>query len=406
MIYTAPIESITWQAVEDFLAQRVKEGSTLDYKSNWPDNLERTIAAMANTLGGAVLIGVEEAIDGSPKVPPVGVEFVRGMEERVTNIVLSNITPPLFPAVAVCPNATRDRAVMVIRVPQSHQTPHAIMGNRRVYVRTGNVSKPEELATVGEIEWLREHRAKALTLRDTTYRSAIDRSDILMGYTRRGDSGIRMVVPGRMPYLLICAAPYYPREPLITPPNLRPMVREIRIKEYYGTAQEFPIGGDSVKLLQDGIYMLAKAEGETGKRFYYTEFSAIGQVFFRQMLTYEGNTQKLLRASEIFARLDQFLRLAKNYLGRLGFQGLVWFNVLMGSLADTTLGTWELNDQVYTSGPCDDEAITFETSLSMADWDSQSKLAMVEAAEKIAWAYDWELPPQQVDAYLSKHRRV
>jgi len=262
MIYTAPIESITWQAVEDFLAQRVKEGSTLDYKSNWPDNLERTIAAMANTLGGAVLIGVEEAIDGSPKVPPVGVEFVRGMEERVTNIVLSNITPPLFPAVAVCPNATRDRAVMVIRVPQ------------------------------------------------------------------------------------------------------------------------------------------------TGKRFYYTEFSAIGQVFFRQMLTYEGNTQKLLRASEIFARLDQFLRLAKNYLGRLGFQGLVWFNVLMGSLADTTLGTWELNDQVYTSGPCDDEAITFETSLSMADWDSQSKLAMVEAAEKIAWAYDWELPPQQVDAYLSKHRRV
>jgi hypothetical protein len=59
-IYNAPVDGITWQAVEDFLVQNVKEGAYLDYKVDWPKELERTIAGMANTFGGVILIGVDQ----------------------------------------------------------------------------------------------------------------------------------------------------------------------------------------------------------------------------------------------------------------------------------------------------------------------------------------------------------
>ena len=64
MIYTTPIDNITWSAVEEFCAQGIAEGTYLDYKVEFPTELARTIAAMANTLGGVVLIGVEESTDG------------------------------------------------------------------------------------------------------------------------------------------------------------------------------------------------------------------------------------------------------------------------------------------------------------------------------------------------------
>jgi hypothetical protein len=406
-IYNAPIDGITWQAVEDFLMQNVKEGAYLDYKVDWPKELERTIGGMANTLGGVILIGVDENTDGSPKQPPVGVQLERGLAERVTNIVLSNISPPVFPEVAVCPDAAQRRAIVVIRVPQSHQTPHAIMGNRRVYLRTGNRNNPEELASVLELEWLQAHRAKALALRNSMYQTAVDRSDFLMGYVTRPSPGARIAVPGSKPYLLLCASPYYPKSTLITPPLLRPITREIRVPDYYGTDREFPIANGQPRLLQDGVFLFGSMENESGKRFYYTEFSVFGQLFYRQSLGFKKDGDLLIRITEVMARLDQFMRVAKRYLSKLNYQGTVWYHLLMGSVASSKIIEWNRSEQwIETTAECHDEAVAVEATLTLADWDSQSESTIAEAAQKIAWAYDWEMPSGLVKDYLDKYRRV
>jgi hypothetical protein len=158
MIYTSPIESITWTDAEEFCRQEIVEGSFLDYKSNFPNDLGRTISAMGNTLGGIILIGVQEGIDGKPVLPLIGIPFERGLSERITNIILTNITPPLFPEVAVCESPDKQRALIVVRVPQSPESPHAITHNTRVYVRTGNRNNPETLATLEQIDWLSAKR--------------------------------------------------------------------------------------------------------------------------------------------------------------------------------------------------------------------------------------------------------
>ncbi len=277
------------------------------------------------------------------------------------------------------------------------------MGNRRVYVRTGNRNNPEELATLSELAWLQEHRATALKLRDQTYQNAVDRSDYFMRYTIRPLPGHRQIVGGGGPYLLLCATPFYPRKPLITPPELRQVGRDIRVPDYYRTADEFPTGSRP-RMLQDGVYFLDELQNESGERKYYTELGVVGQLFFRQTLLYNDSGRQLIRASEIFARLDQFMRVAKRYLDRLTYQGSVWFHMLMGSLGGSNLGHWQFNEREVPTTHCYDEAVAFEATLTIADWDSEAETAMVEATQKVAWAYDWDMEPELIMKYLAKNR--
>jgi predicted HTH transcriptional regulator len=165
MLYIKPINDITWDDVETFCLQKIPENAYLDYKRDFPTHLEKIIAAMANTLGGIILIGVAEDKENKPIVPVKGVDFKKGLSERVMNIILTNITPPVFPEIAVPCNKRGDKALLVVRIPQSHQTPHAIAENTEVYIRTGNRNKPERIASINEIEWLRDHRKKIRRLK-------------------------------------------------------------------------------------------------------------------------------------------------------------------------------------------------------------------------------------------------
>src|ERR1700690_200309 len=174
-LYRKQIEQITWDEIETFCQQGIAEGAYLDYKADFPENLYKTIAAMANTFGGIVIIGVGEDKDNKPVVPLTGIEFKKGLSERVMNIILTNITPPVFPEIQPCPSADGEKALVLIRIPQSHQGPHAVMKNTKVYLRTGNRNNPEELADIDRILWLVDHRRKSEQLRERLLVKANDR---------------------------------------------------------------------------------------------------------------------------------------------------------------------------------------------------------------------------------------
>lgn len=51
---------MTLEDMKEFLELRVPEGTRLDYKEAWDDELVKHVAALANTQGGHVLVGVAE----------------------------------------------------------------------------------------------------------------------------------------------------------------------------------------------------------------------------------------------------------------------------------------------------------------------------------------------------------
>ena len=92
-------------------------------ESSQPD-WEKAFVTMANTYGGLILIGVEETIPGTGVAPVKGLPLVPGLRERVIQIGINAIYPPVIPDVRVvefkssdtAPNP--DRAVVVIRVDE------------------------------------------------------------------------------------------------------------------------------------------------------------------------------------------------------------------------------------------------------------------------------------------------
>jgi hypothetical protein len=406
MLYTSPIDSITWNAVEEFCAQGIAEGTYLDYKRDFPTELARTIAAMANTLGGVILIGVEEGVDGKPKMPLVGVPLDRGLAERVTNIVLTNITPPVFPEVAVCSDASKTKAILVIRVPQSPETPHAIRQNTRVYLRTENRNNPEELATLDQVEWLQSKRTRSIALRDHLFTEAIQRSDILFGQVVRSQ-GVRKQAFGEPPAnLMLRVVPQFPGQQFKSPPELRSVLRNIQVRDYYGTDDVFPLGGSNAVLLQNGAYVGTILDAVTGKRSYYTELSVFGQLFYRQTLVTKMGEQNLIRASELFCRLDEFTTSSKKFFEQIGYQGFVLLSCSIYGAHSMPLGQWGPEERGLPISTCPDESIGYESSFLVSDWENESHRAVLAAARTIGWAYNWDISDSLVDRYYATNRKA
>lgn len=146
-MFNIPIDAITIQDIEQFLQSGVREGVLLDFKAEFPKRLDKTIASMANTYGGMVLIGVEETASGGGVLPIKGVVLVRGLREKVIQIGIDSIYPPLIPEAKVVEFksdpalAEPDRAVVVIRVHESEEG-HAVEQRTAVYLRADNVSDP------------------------------------------------------------------------------------------------------------------------------------------------------------------------------------------------------------------------------------------------------------------------
>lgn len=193
-MYTKATDEICIADVQAFLEERNRESIILDYKADWPNDLSKVIAAMANTQGGVILIGVaEDGKDGYPR-EIVGIDLTPGgdlLRQRVVSTAYKAIYPPVRPDVVICPlDSDPNRAVIVIRVSPSDHAPHAVDNRRRIYVRVDSQTEPHSLATLDSLEWLWHRRQQAETGRDTLIEGAMERASYILGNPL--DSGERV----------------------------------------------------------------------------------------------------------------------------------------------------------------------------------------------------------------------
>lgn len=323
MIFQKPVEEIEWSDIEEFCCQGISENSNLDYKEEFPNHLENTIAAIANTLGGAIIIGVEENDENKPITPIKGIDFQRGLSTRVQSIILSNITPPLFPEIKVCKNEIGDKAVILIRISQSNQTPHAIMKNTRVYLRTGDQNNPEELASVDEISWLSDKRKKSKELKEHITELADNRWKTYMNWAREFLSGedVNLEIPENG-LLRIEICPTFPKIEYRSPSELSDIRDRIMVRDYYGTFNYFPPKNNSninkSPFVQDGVAFVNTSFSD--KRIFFTEINSYGLLYYKQVISRNG---EFLIGDEIISRIDQFIDTSMKFFNEIGYYGMI-----------------------------------------------------------------------------------
>jgi len=402
-IFTKPINEISFQDVTYFCEQGIGESVNLDYKRDFPSSgLEKTISAFANTFGGVIIIGVED-VDSKPKPPFEGIEYKDKLEERIWNIIVDNIYPPVFPEIRVCP-PLNNKTFVTIRVPQSNETPHALYNNTQVYIRTGNRNKPEDLATVEQIEWLRNRRNKSEELRETLYRRAEERYQTICKQKK-----VRI----EFAEFTLSFAPLYPQKPLMITEEIEGIVNKMKVLG--GGGREFPrLSHYDLEPIQDGMiyFFFNKDTGFITQ----TEINKFGLIFYKEDLgsgmkeTAESETIRRVRLSKIVDILSVSFESIARFYNTVGYWGLVEVKIsLVGLLGIRFV---RLKPSQYFI----DEAERINISEKELSWEivtSVSELSDVVARQskllslgkEIAWSFGFKISEDIIKQTLKEEGR-
>lgn len=124
------------------LQELIQEGesSTLEFKRKVSNHIKiaKEISALANTIGGYLLVGVDD--DGTV----VGVRSEKTVIEFIEIVCDFHIEPPVEPEIDII--NLKHKEVVVIYIPESQEKPHYIVNDevkksqRRAYIRVGEKS--------------------------------------------------------------------------------------------------------------------------------------------------------------------------------------------------------------------------------------------------------------------------
>ena len=401
-ILTKPITEINYDDVVSFCSQGIREGINLDYKQDFPPSgLEKTISAFGNTFGGTIVIGIQDE-DSKPKLPYKGIDYKEGLEERVWNIILDNVYPPIFPEVVVC-SSTDGKTFVVIRIPQSNETPHAIYNNKQVYVRTGNRNKPEDLATVEQIEWLINRRKKSEDMRELFYRRAGER---YQNICRSKKAGIDFAE------FTLSFAPLYPKNPLMSVENIRGICEEIKVVDIH--RDEFPHIFDPLTPVQNG--MASFFLNERSKFISYTEINYFGLVYLKQDFGHTkeskdtNGVQKQLPMAWIITKLDLALEAMAKFYDKGGYRGLVEIKLSLEKLLGIDFLPLIYGREFYISETLridNEQELSWKFVLSVAQLNDpmirQEKV--ISLGKDIAWSFGFENSIEGIKKFLKERKR-
>ena len=399
-MFGLPIEKITFADVDAFCRSGVREGVLLDFKKDFPARLEKTIASFANTYGGIILIGVDETPTGAPVVPVCGVALVPGLRERVIQIGLDSIYPPLIPEVKVVDFKSADgltesdRAVVVARVHESEIGGHAVDKRTTVYLRVENVSDYVRKATMGEVEWFINKREKALQEKSRILHVAREHaSQYLMRLRTR--HGMSTSEPAAR--CVFWTVPRFPRQPLASPQELLNLAYELRwTLELH--AHLFPLG--SVLPVREGIFF----DGNYYSALRYTEIQQQGLSYHQYGFWWHKDSElhNLVLPTSITELMLSAIRYGTRLYSTLGYWGLVDFEFsLLGVKGLQFHEPTGFPELLSTLGAVDNE-ITVRESASVSELVANGIEVARRMMTDIAWAFGVESCPSSVDNFLAK----
>lgn len=110
------------------------EGLKLEFKSSLSDidRIAEIVCSFANSGGGIILAGVSDA----GKIH--GVDIGRQTIERLTNIIVDNLDPKIYPEIT--PLKIDKRSIILIEASESSDKPHLAFG--KAFIRVGKNTKP------------------------------------------------------------------------------------------------------------------------------------------------------------------------------------------------------------------------------------------------------------------------
>jgi hypothetical protein len=150
------LEQVQHSHLMTLVSSQVAEAFDLDFKSEMYGSSDRgkhdaatDVAALANTAGGLLILGVEEDEQARASAAP-GITLSEADERRIRQIVGSQVVPmPVIDVLRIPDPARPGHGLVLIAVPRSPLAPHAVLVNvslrypKRNGATTRYLSEPE-----------------------------------------------------------------------------------------------------------------------------------------------------------------------------------------------------------------------------------------------------------------------
>jgi hypothetical protein len=165
-------DQITLPVLTQIVNEATLEGFTLEYKRELGNGAKvlTAVAAMANTWGGLILVGVDEQRDkgtgfGAPG--PDGIVGVRAADRsRLANMCSAQLVPPFDPQIHAI-EIPGDAVVLAVTV-YSEIAPRPVMYDGRVLVRTDAGNRPADLFRLRDLFTHQGHAGGGLVMVNTS----------------------------------------------------------------------------------------------------------------------------------------------------------------------------------------------------------------------------------------------
>jgi len=390
-MFTVKPKEVNFEKIKRFCEEQNPEGEIIEYKGDFPSNLEKSISAMANTYGGIILIGVKaNKTTNTPILPIKGRDSTEGLEETVTSICLTKISPPYIPAfVKVCPfknEKDEDKCVVFIRVFESDQTPHAINNNTDVYFRVKSQNEPFRKATVDEIDWLKNRRQKAVENREALMQRA-DQRFLSMPFDPVDRIHIATAKKDlHSSYRKVSIIPLFPSKPLLEYSELSKLRDTFHNPRDELLCLDEPISSSGSLCFP----YVVKSNSLIPDWFNYSEFNIYGLVYNKQGLweNADPETRKLFDVSYFLKQIYRVVTVGKAIYERTGFFGSTLIVVQVGEILGRSVGLIDIRPKSMREKWCDNKIepnIRITKICSFAELNEKLDTLLVEICKEFLW---------------------
>ena len=391
-MFTKLAADITFSDIEDF-CREFSEGVRVEYKREI-QHIPKIVSSFANTMGGIFIIGVETDENNKVKFPIQGISNRNGIIEQIQQSALTGIYPAVIPEIIICDIPNTDNVVVIVRVDQSPQAPHAIEHSTTVYIRVGSITQPYklELAEIDRIEYMLKRRED----------SQIIPQQILKRIEERIESSVEINSPDldrnspyldtNLPNLTVIARPVFPYRPIISTGDIFDFAQNDEfLRSSYSLVSRSRVAG--------GLFTrtLARLDGSS---YTYRELNEYGIVYQRSVLrkiptNWQPNRGCYLMPEQFVWKIGELIRLTQSFYEKCEYTGYIELKAqlrqILGEAVMLAPGQFPADIKQQQSF---DSEISASTQYLPQDLVKREKFIEVveELVDQLFWAFNIDAP--------------
>ena len=313
--------NITFSDIEEFCRES-DEGVRVEYKREI-QHIPKVVSSFANTLGGIFIIGVETDQNNRVKFPIQGISNRNGIPEQIQQSALTGVYPAVIPEVIIQEVPGTDNIVVIVRVDESLQAPHAIHDSTKVYFRTGSITHPYKLSEIDRIEYMLKRREDSQTIS----RQILERTE----------ERINSLFRTNEPNLTAIARPVFPYRPVIATADIYDFASKNGL--IWNDYSSRVAGGFSVSTIRHNNPYEYWELNEYGIVYHKVELCRVKSTFART------ETEEHLDFRQIVSTIGELIEKTQSFYKKCEYLGNIEIAVQLREVFGEKLGFYELYDK-------------------------------------------------------------